>query len=115
MSDESSFAEWVLVASDQRIAYMWVLVISVWGGIVNYVRRYKSSGDQKINVAELIGELFIAGFAGLLVYWGTDYYTVPGPLAAIMIATSGLMSGRTLQVAEALFERKIKERLNISD
>ena len=50
------------------LTYAWVLALSMWGGIVNYISKIKSGDIARFNITELIGDIFVSGFTGLLTF-----------------------------------------------
>jgi hypothetical protein len=51
------------------ITYIWVIGLSAWGGIAGYIRRVKTKNQAHFSLAELIGEVCISGFVGVLTFY----------------------------------------------
>lgn len=51
------------------ITYAWVVVLSMWGGTVGFLNKYKEGVVRPFNFTELMGELVTSGFIGLITFW----------------------------------------------
>ena len=90
-------------------SYVIFIILAIWGGTVNYVSKHKptpanSQGEHKFKVAELLGEWFISGFAGLLVALICIELKLSLEVTAACAGVAGHMGGRMLFVLE-LFVR----------
>jgi hypothetical protein len=90
------------------ITYAWVLLLSLWGGLANFIAKAKRGEARWCNVTELVGELFISGGTGVLTFYLCEYYSVPPLLAAVCIAISGHMGTRLLFMLEKKLISKVK-------
>ena len=54
------------------VTYAWVLLLSVWGGVVNFIQRLKRGEAKAHNIVELIGELVISAFVGIVTFYLCD-------------------------------------------
>jgi len=79
------------------LTYVWVIVLAGVGGTVKYL----NSSDLKVMV--LIRDVITAGFVGLLTFWLCEWTNIEGPLAAVLIATSGFMGTRLLKELESFY------------
>lgn len=95
------------------IAYLWVLIWSVSGGLVNFWVKFKRGAVRPFNFLELIGELFCSGFVGVLTFWICEASNVPPILQAPAIAISGHMSTRLLFWAEQMMLRYAEQKTGI--
>jgi len=87
--------------------YFWVIGLSAWGGIAGYIRRIKSKSKAAFSLAELVGEVCISGFVGMLTFYFCESAKIPPILAAAFIGISGHMGSRSLFFMEALLKRKV--------
>ena len=46
------------------VTYAWVLLLSVWDGVVHFIQRLKRGEAKAHNIVELIGEVVISAFVG---------------------------------------------------
>jgi len=90
------FADWVR----NMLPYLSTLFLSCWGGVVSYIQRLRIH-RTKFNLRDLIFDLVISSFAGLLTHFFCEYSNVSGTMSAILIAVSGHMGTRAI----ASFER----------
>ncbi len=88
--------------------YLWVGIISVWGGIVSFVGKLNSGQARVFNITELIGEVVTSGFAGLLTYLMCEASGVSPYITAVLVGISGHMGSRALFLIELWAERKFK-------
>lgn len=84
------------------LTYLWVVSLSCVGGAVRYLNT-----ATKMSWLVLLRDVFTAGFAGLLTFWLCEWTNVQGPLAAVLIATSGLMGTRALKEVENLYRSRL--------
>ena len=93
------------------IAYLWVLLLSGWAGVVSYIRKLHDGLVERFSLSGLVGEIVIASFAGLITYWLCVLGNLPGELSAILIAVSGHMGARAIHVTEMFVEAWISRML----
>lgn len=50
------------------IILSWVLLIGIsfWGGVASFIRKMKDGHARAFNITELLGELVVSGFTGVL-------------------------------------------------
>ncbi len=89
------------------LTYLWVVSLACVGGAVRYLNT-----ATKMSWLVLLRDVFTAGFAGLLTFWLCEWTDVQGPLAAVLIATSGLMGTRALKEIENLYRIRLGLQLN---
>lgn len=86
--------------------YVWVLVLSIWGGIASYIQKMKS-GVSRFNLMEIFGEIVIAGFAGVMTYYVCAFAHTPEVLSAVAVGISGHMGTRAISVLEIWIGKKL--------
>jgi len=77
-------------------AYLWVLVLSAWGGAVNFYHKLKTGEVTRWNVTELIGELVTSAFCGVITFFlcragGIDIW-----VSAALVGIAGHMGSRLI-------------------
>lgn len=77
------------------------LGMAVLGGVANWWGQVRRGELPISSVSSLVGEVFIAAFAGLLAFFICDWANFPQGLTAAMTGICGHMGGR----AVAMFER----------
>lgn len=86
------------------LTYLWVIVLSAWGGVVSFLRKRKNSMARPFNFAELLGEIFTSAFAGVLTFWMCEAANISPLVTAALVGISGHMGSRAIFHLEQ-FER----------
>lgn len=76
--------------------YVWVSVLSLWGGIAGYIRKLKLGISASFSISEIIGDVVISGFVGLLTFFICEEYGLSKMQSAVVIAISAHMGCRAL-------------------
>jgi len=50
------------------LPYLWVLFLSIWGGVVSFAGKVRRGETRWLNIMELVGEIFTSGFAGAMTF-----------------------------------------------
>jgi hypothetical protein len=87
------------------LQYAGVIGLSVWGGVVNYLRNRKSR--EEFSIMELIGEVATSGFAGVITFYLCEYAGLDALFTAATVGVAGHMGGRTIILLERFITRKI--------
>lgn len=96
------------------VTYAWVIACACAGGIANFVAKVKAGDARAFNVAELVGEMFISGFVGLITFWLCEYANIDKLLSAVFIGISGHMGSRALFAAERYASRYFEQRTGVT-
>ena len=88
------------------LTYLWVLVLSTWGGLVNYLSKIRAGHIARFNLTELIGDMFISGFTGLLTFWMCQAASFNELTTAVCVGISGHMGARMIGKLENVMSRK---------
>lgn len=96
----------------------WALVaaLSMFGGMVDAIRRYPKEGIKMSLsgwVIKTLGDLFIASFAGFLTFWLYLDFTGSNEMTGILCASvsmSGYLGGKAIDIFTAAWERVISNR-----
>ena len=51
------------------ITYLWVLTMATLGGISNNIKKIKSGELKRFSFSELLGDLVISGFLGIVTFF----------------------------------------------
>lgn len=89
------------------VAHAWVLLLSVLGGAVSYVHRVRTGMTRRFNLPELVGDMFISGFVGVITFYLCEWAQFDKLLTAALVGIAGHMGSRALFLAEKVIERKI--------
>ena len=88
------------------LTYAWVLALSTWGGLVHYLSKIRAGRIARFNVTELIGDMFISGFTGILTFWLCEASGFNELTTAIFVGISGHMGARMIGKLEKVLSRK---------
>lgn len=88
------------------VTYFWVFILSIWGGIVNYLRKVNTGAIARYSLVELIGELVISGFCGVMTFYLCEASDFEGTLTAAFVGISGHMGSRGIFMIENYIQRK---------
>lgn len=89
------------------ITYIWVLGLSCWGGLAGYIRKLKAGEMVRFSLSELIGELVISAFVGILTFYLCESAQLNQVLSAALVGVSGHMGSRAMFAIESYVMRKI--------
>ena len=83
------------------LTYAWVFGLAMLGGAASFVRRVRSGQARYSNIVELVGELVVSAFAGLVTFFLCQSSKLDPMLTAAFIAISGHMGTRIIFMFEA--------------
>lgn len=90
--------------------YISTVVLSSWGGLVQYIQKLKNNPRAKFNWRELFFDLVISAFAGFLTYMLCQVANIQGPMQAILVSISGHMGARAIASFQRLHERLFPQK-----
>lgn len=90
--------------------YVWVVGLAIWGGVVNFIQKVNRGEARVHNIVELIGEVIIAAFVGVITFYMCELSQFPQILSAALVAISGHMGTRSLFLFEKMLEKIIKSK-----
>ena len=88
------------------LTYAWVLILSTWGGLVHYLSKVRAGAIARFNITELIGDMFISGFTGVLTFWMCEAAGFNELTTAVCVGISGHMGVRMIGKLENVMSRK---------
>ena len=88
------------------LTYAWVFGLAMLGGAASFVRRVRSGQSKYSNIIELIGELVVSAFAGLVTFFLCRSAGFDEMLTAAFIAISGHMGTRIIFKFEGYLVKK---------
>jgi hypothetical protein len=95
-------------AAKNLVPTIWAAGIAIAGGMLSFHQKVRMGKARWVNVTELIGEMVVSGFVGLLTFWICKGYGVNEYLTAAAIAITGHMGSRAIFIAEQWIEQKSK-------
>lgn len=95
----------------------WVLgfLMASAGGAVNWYAKVKRGHTRAFNIGELIGEIAISGFVGMLVFMSLNAIGWPIGLCAAAAGVGGHMATRLLLAIERMIESRIDSMKDRND
>lgn len=84
--------------------FLWLLVLSAWGGTASYLTRLKKS-KAPFSFMELVGEWTISAFAGVVTAYACYEMNFSFYATAACAGIAGHMGGRGIALVERGIER----------
>ena len=92
---------------DAMLSWGLLIGLSLWGGFASFYRKLKDGHARVFNITELIGELVISGFTGIVVANLCDSFPAcPVPLKYALVGIAAHMGSRALFKLESLVNKK---------
>lgn len=88
--------------------WIWVLLLSIWGGTVHTIRKIKDGTIGRFSISEWIGDTVTSGFIGVVTYALCQHSGFDGWLTAALVGVASHQGTRGLAFIEELIARKIK-------
>ena len=92
------------------LTYLWVILLSILGGTVNFITKVKNGMARAWNMTEFIGEIVTSAFAGIMTFYLCEWSNTPQLLTAALVGISGHMGSRAIFKMENWFEEKIGKK-----
>jgi hypothetical protein len=89
------------------LTYGWVLLLAVWGGVVHNINKVRNGVTKRFSLTELIGDIFISGFTGIVTFYMCEAAGTPAMLTAALVGISGHMGARAIFMFEEWLRRKV--------
>jgi hypothetical protein len=97
------------------LTWLWVIGISLLGGVVSFMRKVKAGHARAWNFAEFIGEIVTSAFVGIITYNLCAWQNFPTGLTVSLVAISSHMGTRALFRLESVFDSKFPPARRIDD
>ena len=88
------------------LTYLWVVALAAWGGVVNYTRKVRAGEAPRFSAMELVGEIFTAGFVGLLTFLLCEAAALNKLVSAALVGIAGHMGSRAIFMMERWAQRR---------
>jgi hypothetical protein len=92
------------------ITYLWVFILSAWGGIVSFNAKRKQGLVRSFNIMELLGEISTSAFAGIITFYLCEWSDLDKLLSAALVAISGHMGSKAIREFEKWAENRLTDR-----
>ena len=90
------------------ITYVWVIGMAMLGGVANNVKKLKDGTLKRFSFSELLGDLIISGFLGIVTFFLCEYAGLDRMLSAALVGMSAHQGTRGIYFIEELIARKLK-------
>lgn len=91
---------------DAMLSWFFLILLSLWAGWASFVRKMRAGHARAWNITELIGELVISGFTGVVTAHLCDYIHAPMPLKYALVGIMAHMGSRALFKLESIANTK---------
>lgn len=91
------------------LTYMWVFLLSAWGGLVSFIKKVRTGETRASNLMEFIGELVTSAFAGVITFFLCEASGITPLMTAVLVAISGHMGTRAIFLFERWFEKHVRD------
>lgn len=88
------------------VTYLWVMVLSAWGGLASFIQKHRTGKVRAFNIMELVGEMIISVLAGIITFYLCEYAELDRLLEASLVAVSGHMGTRAIAQLEQYLMRR---------
>lgn len=108
MSIEKEAAETAKGVLDySAFTYLWVFLLSTWGGVASFINKVRTGVVRPFNVAELVGEIAVSGFVGVLTFWLCQAAGFGELETAVCVGVSSHMGTRGLFRLEQYISKRL--------
>ncbi len=91
------------------LTYLWVIFLSSWGGLVGYLRKIKQGKGRCFSFLELLTELVISSFVGIVTFYLCETQDIDSMLKGAIIASSGVMGSKAIHILDVFFVNQAKK------
>lgn len=107
MSAEKDVTEAAKVLADYSLGtWLWVVALSLWGGVVSWVQKVRKGEARWFNLVEFIGELAVCSFTGVVTFLLCAEAGFDQLLSAALVAISSHMGTRGIYTLEQFISKK---------
>ncbi len=93
------------------LTYFWVIGISMFGGLASFIIKLNNSTESVPLVKlflRLIGELIVAGFAGVATFFLCQAWQLDGMYTAFAVAVSGHLGAKAIDGLTLIWRNILK-------
>jgi uncharacterized membrane protein (DUF4010 family) len=91
---------------DSFFTMAWVLTLSTWGGVAGYVRKIKQGMTRRFSITELVGEIVVSSFVGIITYFLCKSSGIDETVTAAIVGVSSHMGSRAIYFLEVVIRKK---------
>lgn len=90
----------------ELLTWMWVVGLSLIGGVVSFTQKLKAGHVRAWNITELVGECVTSAFVGVITFNLCQWQGFPPPLTAALVGIASHMGSRALFKLETVLNAK---------
>lgn len=98
----------------ELLTYFWVLLVAAWGGLAHNIKKIKEGDIKRFSIAEMIGDVVIAGFIGIITFFLCEFADLPQILTAAFVGITGHQGTRGMAFVEKLIAKKFSVNVTIN-
>ena len=91
------------------ITILWVSSLAAMGGVSSYIRKVRDKTIKRFSIVELIGEIFISGFVGIVTFLLCDSAGFDPRITAAIVGVAGHMGSRAIFIIEHMINKKFNQ------
>lgn len=88
------------------LTYGWVLMLSLFGGVVHYIKKVRDNVTSRFNLSELVGDLLTSAFAGVITFYLCEAGEINKMATASLVGVSGHMGSRAIFIFETYLKKR---------
>lgn len=85
--------------------WLWVVGLSVLGGVVSFYQKMKQGHVRPFNFAEFVGELAVSGLVGIITFLLCKEWGLSEVFSAALVGITAHMGSRAIMLFERYLER----------
>jgi hypothetical protein len=90
------------------VTYAWVFAMAMLGGVAHNIKKLKDGTLARFSLSELVGDLIISGFLGVVTFFLCEYAELEPILTAAIVGMSAHQGTRGIYFIEELIARRLK-------
>ena len=90
------------------VTYAWVFAMAMLGGVAHNVKKLKNGVLARFSFSELVGDLIISGFLGVVTFFLCEYGDIDRLLTAALIGISSHQGTRGIYFIEELIAKRLQ-------
>lgn len=96
------------------ITYVWVFAMAMLGGVAHNIKKIKNGTLKRFSFSELVGDLIISGFLGLITFFLCEYADIDRLLSAAFIGMSAHLGTRGIYFIEEIVFHYFKIKIDLT-
>jgi hypothetical protein len=90
------------------LTYLWVMALSFYAGAVNHLRKIRDGTIPRFSISELIGDIVISGFLGVMTFFLCESLNFSSILEAFVVGAVAHMGTRGIVLLENIATEILK-------